>query len=224
MIGVKFNLNTSLYHRDPQDTQLGRKIIKHGIDLMNEVGFEAFNFKKLAKVIQSAEASMYRYFENKHMFLLCLTSLYWEWVHYLMDIHTVNISDGKQKLAMAIETLVLASDENATIEYINEELLHQIVINESAKAYHTIAVDAENKIGLFQSYQEAVQKLAHIINQASPDFPYHKSLASNLFEMANNQIYFAQHLPQLTDIKYKTGRGEELQELLQFFAFRIMGI
>ena len=82
MVGIKFKLNDSLFCKDPQDTDLGRKIIKHGILLIDELGFEAFTFKKLAKGIQSTEASVYRYFENKHLLLLYLTSLYWEWVSY----------------------------------------------------------------------------------------------------------------------------------------------
>ena len=65
-IDIKFKLNESLYNRDPQDTDLGRKIIKHSIELMDEIGFEAFTFKKLAHRISSTEKSVYRYFENKH--------------------------------------------------------------------------------------------------------------------------------------------------------------
>ena len=66
-IGIQITLNERLYLRDPQATDLGKKIIKHSILLIDEIGFEAFTFKKLASRMSSTEASVYRYFENKHM-------------------------------------------------------------------------------------------------------------------------------------------------------------
>ena len=75
--GIKFSLNNSLYSRDPQNTELGQRILKHSIILIDEIGLENFTFKKLAFEIESTEASMYRYFENKHQLLLFLTSLLW---------------------------------------------------------------------------------------------------------------------------------------------------
>ena len=85
-IGIKITLNKKLYLRDPQDSSLGKRIIKHSILLIDEIGFESFNFKKLAIQMESTEASVYRYFENKHMLLIYLVSWYWEWVSYLIDI------------------------------------------------------------------------------------------------------------------------------------------
>ena len=84
-IGIKISLNNALYLRDPQATDLGQKIIQHSILLIDEVGFEAFNFKRLAISMGSTEASVYRYFENKHFLLLYLVSWYWEWVRYSID-------------------------------------------------------------------------------------------------------------------------------------------
>ena len=85
----QITLNKRLFVRDPQNTALGKKIIKHSILLIDEIGFEAFTFKKLARRMSSTEASVYRYFENKHMLLLYLVSWFWEWVTYLIDIHTM---------------------------------------------------------------------------------------------------------------------------------------
>ena len=55
--------------------------------------------------MKSTEASIYRYFENKHFLLIYLVSLYWEWVNYLIDIHVMNIRDPKQKLKIIIENM-----------------------------------------------------------------------------------------------------------------------
>ena len=148
-IGIKITLNQELYLRDPQGTSLGQNIIKHSILLIDDIGFEAFTFKKLASKMSSTEASVYRYFENKHMLLLYLVSWFWEWVSYLIDIHTNNIHDPSQKLKIIISTLVYASKDNPAIEYVNESVLHRIIISEGSKTYHTKSVDEENKVGLF---------------------------------------------------------------------------
>ncbi len=221
-LGVKFSLNDSLFLRDPQDTKLGRSIIKDSIILIDEMGFESFTFKKLAKRIESTEASIYRYFENKHLLLLYLDCWYWEWVSYLIDINTLNIDDPERKLRIAIHTIVDASKENPAIDYVNEHILHRIIINEGTKAYHTKSVDAENKEGLFLNYKNLVGKVSKIIREINPKFPYPRALASNLFEMANNQIYFAQHLPKLTDIKVKKENYSEVQKMLEYFAFQVL--
>jgi len=221
-IGIKISLNKNLFHRDPQATILGQKIIKYSIILIDELGFEAFNFKKLAKKMQSTEASVYRYFENKHMLLLYLVSWYWEWVSYLIDINTMNITDPKHKLQIIIDTLVFASKENPSIEYVNESILHRIIISEGSKAYHTKQVDKENKEGFFLNYKKLSEKVAGVITAVNPDFPYPNTLASSLFEMVNNHIYFAQHLPRLTDVQVTQDNFQEVRKMLEHFVFTLL--
>ena len=222
-IGIKIILNAGLYQRDPQETSLGQKIIKHSILLIDEIGFEAFNFKKLAIQMESTEASVYRYFDNKHMLLLYLVSWYWEWVSYLIDFNTMNIEDPKRRLKIIIQTLVYASKEYPAIDYVNESILHRIIISEGTKAYHTKAVDKENTEGLFLNYKTLSEKVATVITELNPKFPYPHTLASNLFEMANNHIYFAQHLPSLTDVHVKGENFDEVEQMLEYFAFNLLG-
>lgn len=221
-IEIKISLNERLYQRDPQETSLGRRIIKHSILLIDEIGFEAFNFKKLANQMESTEASVYRYFENKHMLLLYLVCWYWHWVSYLIDFNTMNIEDPKRRLQIIIETFVSASQENPSIDYVNESVLHRIIISEATKAYHTKAVDKENTEGFFRSYKKLSEKVSNVISELNPDFPYPHALASNLFEMANNHIYFAQHLPRLTDVTVEGDNFEEVEEMLKYFAFNLL--
>ena len=223
-IGIKISLNGRLYLRDPQQTTLGQRIIKQSILLIDEVGFEAFNFKKLAKAMASTEASVYRYFENKHFLLIYLVSWYWEWVNYLIDINVMNIEDPKRRLKIIIQTLIYASKDNPSIEYVNESILHRLVIAEGTKAYHTKEVDKENTEGFFLNYKNLCEKVADVISEINPQFPYPHTLASNLFEMANNHIYFAQHLPRLTDVTVKNDNFEEVEKMLEYFAFKLLGI
>ncbi len=222
-IGIKISLNDKLYLRDPQQTTLGQKLIKESILLIDEIGFEAFNFKKLAKAMCSTEASVYRYFENKHFLLIYLVSWYWEWVNYLIDINVMNIEDPKRRLKIIIQTFVYASKDNPSIDYVNENILHRLIIAEGTKAYHTKEVDKENTEGFFLNYKELSGKVADVISEINPEFPYPHTLASNLFEMANNHIYFAQHLPRLTDVSVKDDNFEEVEKMLEYFAFKLIG-
>lgn len=222
IVGIRFQLNESLFNKDPQDTDLGKKILEQSIILINELGIESFNFKKLAEAIDSTEASIYRYFENKHKLLLFLTSWYWQWVQYLIEMNTKNIDDPKKLLAVAINNIVNASTENPLTSYVNENLLHNIIVKESSKAYHTNTVDKENEGGLFLSYKNLVEKLSQMIAKVDKDFPYKTSLASNIFEMSNNQMYFAQHLPRLTDIKNCPTRNEDLEKMICYFVFKLL--
>ena len=76
---LQFTLETTekLALRNPETTELGKKIVRSGLLLMENIGYEHFTFKKLAENIQTTEASIYRYFENKHKLLLYYLSWYW---------------------------------------------------------------------------------------------------------------------------------------------------
>ncbi len=219
---IRFDLCKSLCHRDPQETELGKKMIENSIVLIDEIGFEAFTFKKLAQRIGSTEKSIYRYFENKHLLLVFLTSWYWEWVRYLIEINIKNIESAPKKLKIAIANLVEATAENPGNKYINENLLHRLVIQEGGKAYHITAVDDENKVGMYLSYKKLVKLVADIILEVNPKFKYSSSLSSNLFEMANNQVFFAEHIPQLSSIASGKKMNQDLIDMLWHFSGKIL--
>lgn len=221
-VAIQIRPNQRLYLRDPQDTKLGRNIIKYGILLVDEIGFEQFTFKKLAERIQSTEASVYRYFENKHNLLTYLVAWYWEWVSFQIDFHIMNISDPEQKLRIAIQSLVEASMENPAVDFVNESVLHRVVIDEGIKVYRTKQVDEENKDGFFIKYKALVKKVGDLILEVNAEFPYPNALASTLFEMANDHVYFAQHLPQLTDIKIEGDDFSEVRKMIDFLVFKLV--
>ncbi len=221
-VGISIKLNSGLYIRDPQATKLGKSIIKNSILLFEEIGFEAFTFKKLATKIKTGEASIYRYFENKHYLFLYLVSWYWEWVSFLIDYNTKNIVDPKRKLKIIINNFVFASKDNPSIDYVNESILHKIIISEGTKAYHIKDIDEENQEGFFLNYKQMVAKVAEVISEVNPQFEYPRALASNLFEMANNHIYFAKHLPRLTDVKVKGEDYSEVEKMLEIFAEKLL--
>ena len=221
-IEIKISLNNGLYLKEPQDSKLGRNIIKHSILLIDKFGFESFTFKKLAEEINSTEASIYRYFENKHLLLLFLVNWYWEWVSYLIGINTINVEDPKKKLKIVIHSFVYASKENPSVTYVNESKLHRIVISEGNKTYHTKEVDNENSKGFFKSYKDLAESVSNVINEINPAFKYPFSLATNLFEMSNNHIFFAKHLPRLTDISVEKNEVDEVESMLNYFADKLL--
>ena len=216
-VEIKITLSSGLYLKDPQESKLGKKIISSSIDMIFKFGFELFNFKKLAIEINSTEASLYRYFQNKHMLLLYLVNWYWEWVIYLITSNTMNIKDAEQKLQIIIHSIVSASKSNSLVAYVDENKLQSIVISEGTKTYHTIEVDKENSEGFFKSYKVLVGVISAVISEVNPDFKYPNALASNLFEMSNNHIFFAQHLPKLTDIASKDNVEEEVENMMNYF-------
>ncbi len=222
-IEIKISLNEGIYLRDPQDSALGRNIIKYSIFLIEDIGFESFNFKKLAQEMNSTEASIYRYFENKHLLLIYLVSWYWEWVAYLIKINTLNIDDPKRKLEIIINSFVSASVDNPSTDFVDESKLHSVIIAEGMKAYRTKEVDDENGKGFFKNYKQLINNVAGVILEINPTFEYPYALASNLFEMSNNHIYFAKHLPRLTDIKVGENKFSDVEKMLNYFAAKLLG-
>ena len=95
-ININLQINDGLYLKDPQMTPLGQKILQHSVLLIDELGFENFTFGKLAKLISSTEASIYRYFENKHKLFVYLLNWYWEWMRFRIDFNTMNITDARR--------------------------------------------------------------------------------------------------------------------------------
>jgi AcrR family transcriptional regulator len=216
---IDFQINEGLYLKNPLDTKLGKRIIQHSVLLIDEIGFEHFTFKKLADRIKSVEASVYRYFENKHLLFVYLTNWYWEWMKFRVVFTTMELNEPKEKLKVVIKAIVDTSLRSSSVDYIDTGVLHRIIITEGTKAYHKKSVDEENKEGFFLSYKALCRKIADIILEIDNDYPYPRALASTLIETANNNIYFAQHLPRLTDITYSETYLDELVLMLESFAF-----
>lgn len=153
-MGVKLSnmtiqVNSSIYLKNPESSDLGKRILEGSVSMIHELGFEQFTFRKLAIAIGSTEASIYRYFENKHMLLLYLTSWYWGWMEYKLVFKLANIEDKQDRLTRAISLLTKTVEEDSNFSHINEIKLHQIVIAESSKAYLIKEVDTVNESGVF---------------------------------------------------------------------------
>lgn len=224
ILSIELVINEKLFQANPQRTALGRKILYHSVLMIDELGIERFTFRKLAERLDCKEPAIYRYFENKHMLLLYLVNWYWEWLRFRIEMKTTHLKNPQEKLNTAISCIVDTAKRNTDVAFIDEDVLHRIVVAEGTKAYHNAAVDAQNAEGFFLSYKMLSETLASIILENNPQFPYPRALASNLLEMANNHIYFAQHLPRLTDIPGDERLPQRVEALLLFFAHQMLGL
>lgn len=206
---VLVRMNERLFLRDPESSELGRRIVRQAILLMADIGFEEMTFRKLADRIGTKEASIYRYFENKHRLLMYLVTWYWQWLEYQVVFQTNNLTDPKEKLERVLKLLLLKDTGRASIATTADEIdvtaLHHIVIREASKAHLTRHVTEDNQQQLFKPYKDLCGRLAGIILEYRPDYPYARSRASALVETANSQAFFMEHLPSLTD--FGTGPG-----------------
>ena len=196
---VALTINDTLYMKDPNSSSLGVRIIKEGISLVDEVGFEQFTFKKLALRIETTEASVYRYFESKHQFLLYLINWYWGMIEYRLAFETANITDAKVKLKKAIHLLTSIPDPEVEIVFDAEVTLKRVVINEASKVYFTKEVDKENEHGGYAVYKSIVSKVVEILQEINPNYPYGAMLVTTIIESSNQQRFFGEHLPRLTN-------------------------
>ncbi len=200
---IKIEVNNKTYLKDPESSDLGKRIVEHSILMIHELGFDSFTFKKLGDSIGSNESSIYRYFENKHKLLLYLTSWYWGWLEYQFVLATNSIADPMDKLQKAIEVISKPVVLDASFSHINEVLLNDIIVNEYSKSYLTKEVDTENKEGYFEIYKRLVMRISEMIEEASPEYPYPSSLASTVLEGSRHQYFLVQHFPSLTDCSEK---------------------
>lgn len=197
---MHLQVNNKIYLKKPDTSDLGKKIIKGSIELIDEIGFEQFTFKKLAQKISTTEASVYRYFENKNMILLYLINWYWLWVEYRIIFHTANIESPSERLNRGIDIMSETVKHTTGNPNIDEVKLNRIIISESSKAYLTKHVDEQNRYGFYSDYKRLVNRLSSTILEVNPTYKYPNMLVSSIIEGIHFQRFFADHLPRLTDV------------------------
>jgi AcrR family transcriptional regulator len=198
---IKIVVPDKIYIKDPETSDLGKRIIQYSIILIDEMGFDNFTFKKLGVEIKSNESSIYRYFESKHKLLLYLTSWYWSWIEYQMVFETHSISNPVEKLKKAIDIVTRTVSEDSNYNHINEIILNRIIINENAKSFLTKEVDKENKDGYFIVYKRIIGRLKDIILEINPNYQHPLTLASTITDGALHQHFLKDHFASLTNCK-----------------------
>lgn len=219
---LTFKVNNNIFLRDPESSELGHLIVKHGIDLIYELGFEQFTFKKLAAEVHTTEASIYRYFENKHRLLLYILNWYWSYMEFLLMFKIQNMQDPGKKLKAVVRLFTTEISDPAGQNDYNKKYLNQIVIAESAKVYLTKEVKEINKHEVFKPYKDLCATISDLIREYNPKYKYARSLSSTLIEAAHQQQYFCDHLPRLTDCGNKPKAGY-VNQFLENLVFSTLG-
>ncbi len=200
--------------RNPWKTKLGKHIIQCAIQLIESDGYEQCTFKKIGAIIGSPEASLYRYFESKHKLLLFIMSLYW----FALDKAYKQVLMHSQSPEDSLKDVIklLSAPNNIEIEdsVLQGDLLNNIVIVESSKAFLTKHVDEDNLEGAFLTLKAFASNIAHNILLINPDYPYSRALASTIIEIPLQQSHFSKHLPSLTEFKTINSNRNECSEWL----------
>jgi AcrR family transcriptional regulator len=216
---LTFKLSANLFVRDPQETELGRNIIQKSIKMIDKLGFEGFTFRKLAVAIHSTEASVYRYFDNK--LLIYLIDWYWTWLEHQIDYHINNINNPVDRLKICLNKLSEAKEFDPGVAYVDEAALQRIVSAEFEKTFLTKQVDADNKDGLFLPYKSLCKKVASMVLDVNPNFEYPHALVSTIMIALKHQLYYAEHLPSLTEIKFDPKKHhKKLYQFLETLVFK----
>lgn len=196
---IIISVNDKLYVKNPETSDLGKKIIEQSILLIDEIGFENFTFKKLGEKINSNESSIYRYFESKHKLMLYLSSWYWGWIEYKLAFATTNVSNPMERLKKGITIVTEKVEDDSSTLHINEAILNKIIIQEFAKTLITKEVDEENKEGFFLVYKRVINRIIEMITEVNPEYAFAKSLASSIVEGALHQHFLKDHLKTITN-------------------------
>lgn len=215
---LQIRVNSKLYIKDPEETELGRKIVSDGIKLIDEIGFESFTFKKLAEKIQSTEASIYRYFKSKHQLLQYLVDWYWNWLEYLIEYRITNITDPEQQFEISIEVLTESDRDDPATSHINETLLHRIIVAESARVYLTKQGKGARSVANFDGYESLCKLLIGIIKKIDGRYKYSKELATTLIASVHQQIFLSE-MVGTAKTKKKKGDRREIVKFIKHLVF-----
>ncbi|MAY83605.1 MAG: TetR family transcriptional regulator [Flavobacteriales bacterium] len=202
---IHIQLNDNLYLKDPESSDLGKRIVQGSVELINEIGFDQFTFRKLSQHIGSTEASIYRYFESKYKVLVYLSAWYWSFMDYQLAFSITNVKDPQLRLERAIRLITEAVDKGKHCQHMNLAKVSQIVNDESLKIYLNREVDQVNKEGAFLPYKDFVGRISDIILEINPSYEYPHMLITTTIEGAHLHRFFGKHLPRLTDVK----KGED---------------
>lgn len=212
-VEFRFRLNENLFLRNPDDTASGRLILQQGLSLMLEIGFEAFTFRKLAEKAGITEATVYKYFSNKHRLLQYYFDLYWVWMKELGSLETSRHQHPEQKVRCLIDLLCGIWPGKSIMPPVAATELRALLIAEGLKSLLTKNVDDDNRLKLFAPYKEYCLFLSVEVSAIRPQYPLPRSLATVVIEMSHSMEFYMEHLPTLTELS----PDQERKKLSEFF-------
>jgi len=196
---MKPEIYGGIFLKDPERSELGKRILKEGVSLIDKIGFEAFTFKKLGERIQSNESSIYRYFENKHKLLLYISSWYWSWIEFRLIFEIANLEDPNHRLTKAIILLTEDTSLELLDDHIKESTLKHIIISNFVKTFNMNEVNHENNEDFIKTYKRVILLIAEIIKEVNPNYSYPENLSCSIVEGSLHQHFLKQHFKNITN-------------------------
>ena len=185
---------------------MGTRILADGLLLLNELGLEAFTFKKLAERIGCTEVTVYHYFANKQRLLQYYFQVYWLWLYTHCQQEGRNLNDPQERLRGDIRVICGIWPADARATHFEPSALRELVINEGSKSFMHKNVDSDNKLKLFKPYKDLCAHIAVEVKACSPRMRSSRSFATTLVEMAHSLEFAMRHLPALTELSDKRER------------------
>ena len=187
---------------------MGSRILAEGLVLMNDIGLEAFTFKKLAERIGCTEVTVYHYFANKQRLLQYYFQMYWLWLATHCQQEGKGLKDPVARLRGDIAAICGLWPADARAAQFDPAQLRELVISEGSKSFMHKNVDSDNKLKLFKPYKDLCAHIATEVKACSPRMRSSRSFATTLVEMAHSLEFAMHHLPALTELSEKRERKQ----------------
>jgi AcrR family transcriptional regulator len=190
---IELQIPNCLFQKNPRETEIGNKLVETATHLIAQLGLEQFTIKKLALETGCTEATVYRYFENKHQLMLYIMNIFWGWQEYLLVFSTQNIHNESEKMKRAIA--LLANPDFGFLPYrkfANSVLL--AAINEGVKIHIIRNLKDEIENGSMAAYRNLAQRIAGLIKSFDKTYAYPHALAMQLMDAAIHQQFCHRYL------------------------------
>lgn len=213
---INFEMAECLSSKNPIGSEIGQEILRKSSQLIVRDGIDLFTFKKLAIEIGSTESTIYRYFENKHQLLLYLTSWYWNLLEVKLAFITSNLHNPVERMDIALHFLSAPINELSATSFLDENVLHQIVIRDSTKSINALGMTVKKNTEYLEAYINLVKRLSEIIHKVNSKYKFPSALAISLIETSHHQAHLQGILPGVSDLDVNP---KNVYKFLQQLAF-----
>ncbi|MCB0335156.1 MAG: hypothetical protein KDD62_02590, partial [Bdellovibrionales bacterium] len=152
-----------------------------------------------------------------------LVSWYWSWLAFILEFRTTNIEDPKKKLTMMIDILSESDKYDPAISHIDERILHQIIVKESARVYLTKQDDSIKSKYLFKSYDELMEMISGYIKAVAPRYKFSTSLSNTIISTIHRQIFYAENFPGTARFSGKENDRKAIARYISHLVFSCIG-
>lgn len=206
------------------NTAMGARILSDGLALLNDLGLEAFTFKKLAERIGCTEVTVYHYFPNKQRLLQYYFQVYWLWLATYCQEEGKNLKDPHERLRGDIRALCGIWPSTARANRFDPGALRELVINEGSKSFMHKNVDSDNELKVFKPYKDLCAHIASEVRSCIPRSRNARSFATTLVEMAHSLEFAMVHLPALTELSGRKDRKQLAAYLIDLTERYVAGL